>query len=445
MITKSKYTFLIKDKDKFLVYNSFKNDFWEVNRETFEFIRDLNISDNKAFNNAEEKALFDRLNSLSIVGSEQDDETRLDELRAKYLTASFSKERLLLTIAPTISCNLRCPYCFEGNKPSGIMDKATCDKLIEFIKYHKFAKSLQISWFGGEPTLCPQQIDYILDKILTEEGMPKLVYQDIVTNGTRLTGEVLELFEKYSFNMIQITLDGWRTSHDTKRVYPNGKGTFEEIMENLDFFMKKFPEVNISIRVNIDKVNKDDFMKIFHFFKENYPTKHNLSIYPGILKNCGSFNGGTKFLCNSEISEMYTNMAKEGIMVSYPKHHICGCGANHLSCYVIGPKGELYKCWQDVGIKDQEIGNIYEKNFSNQKILGRYLLHGANMTDTICLECPILPICDSNCANDRLMNLYHGADKELCCAYKENDYSLLKERLLGVYQQIQEQAKHTPS
>lgn len=59
-------------------------------------------------------------------------------------------------------------------------------------------------------------------------------------------------------------------------------------------------------------------------------------------------------------------------------------------------------------------------------------------------KCPILPICDSNCANDRLMNLYHGADKELCCAYKENDYSLLKERLLGVYQQIQEQAKHTP-
>lgn len=58
---------------------------------------------------------------------------------------------------------------------------------------------------------------------------------------------------------------------------------------------------------------------------------------------------------------------------------------------------------------------------------------------------PIQPICDSNCANDRLMNLYHGADKELCCAYKENDYSLLKERLLGVYHQIQEQAKHTPS
>lgn len=60
-------------------------------------------------------------------------------------------------------------------------------------------------------------------------------------------------------------------------------------------------------------------------------------------------------------------------------------------------------------------------------------------------ESPILPICDSNCANERLMNLYHGADKELCCAYKVNDYSLLKERLLGVYQQIQEQAKHTPS
>lgn len=36
------------------------------------------------------------------------------------------------------------------------------------------------------------------------------------------------------------------------------------------------------------------------------------------------------------------------------------CTATSLYGYVIGPKGEIYKCWEDVGIKEKEIGSVLD-------------------------------------------------------------------------------------
>lgn len=240
-------------------------------------------------------------------------------------------------------------------------------------------------------------------------------------------------------NAIQVTFDGIRERHDQKRIYPSGKGSYDLIMDNVETFIKQFPDITIKIRVNIDKTNSNDFLEIHDIFKRKYPSKKNIFVYPAALKACNLVGKNSPFLCNSDVAELYSNYIKQGIMVSYPNFSYMGCGANRLSSYVIGPQGELYKCWQDVGIPSKVIGNINSSKFSNDSLINKYLLHGSHMLQPECLDCPLLPICDSNCANDRLDNANGTGNHELCSIYKEQDYKILKEKLIALYKIVSQQ------
>lgn len=431
VLRKSIYTFLIKRDGIFLVYNSARNSFLRVNEDVFDFIENLNHDAAQSFHE-EERELLNDLAARGIVSTADDDANTAETLKIKYLTSVFSKELLSLTIAPTISCNLRCPYCFEKDKMPDRIAKETCDQIVTFIRNHKYSKALRIVWFGGEPLLCVDEIQYLLKKFQDEE-LPEIKNQEIITNGVLLKGRNLELFDKFKINRIQVTLDGNEEHHNKKRIWPNGNGTYDEILNNLEEFIKKYPSIEIAIRINIDKENSDDFFSIRKMFRAKYPSKRNLMIYPGILKDCGVIDKKSVFFCNSDIVNLYGRFMKEGIHVPYPRHCYLGCGANHLSNYVIGPKGELYKCWQDLGIKDRVIGDVFSDKFYNQPLLSKYLLHGSHVMNQQCMECPILPICDNNCANDRLDNFYKGGRHELCSAYKDDDYRALKDRLFFIY------------
>lgn len=430
MLRKSRYTFLIEREGIFLVYNSARNNFLKVSSGVYNFIKDIR-TDNPTSLDGKEKELLEKLIQLDIISTEEDDMNTLEYLKMKYLISSYSKETLTLTIAPTVSCNLRCPYCFEKSKPADIMTSETCNQVVRFVKSHQYAKDIRITWFGGEPLLCLDQITYMLERF-SEESIP-IKYQDIVTNGVLLHGQNLDFFEKYDIKRVQVTFDGTQENHDKKRIRPDGTGTYHEIMDNIDNFILRYPNIAVSIRVNIDKSNSDDYFAIRRRFKEKYPDKRNISIYPGILKDCGSAERNPIFFCNSDLTRLYERFRAEGIATPFPSHRYWGCGATRLSNYVVRPRGELYKCWQDIGIKERETGSVYSNPFLNVPLHNKYMFHGSHMMAQECLECPILPICDNNCANDRLENYYKGGNHELCSAYKDNDYKALKDKLYFIY------------
>ena len=104
------------------------------------------------------------------------------------------------------------------------------------------------------------------------------------------------------------------------------------------------------------------------------------------------------FLKNKEIAELQCELARQGYTACYPSIVKGGCTATCLSSYVIGPRGEIYKCWEDVGIKEREIGSVYEERFTNQSLLEKYVLNGSHMNNPECWECRLLPICKTDCA-----------------------------------------------
>ena len=97
-----------------------------------------------------------------------------------------------------------------------------------------------------------------------------------------------------------------------------------------------------------------------------------------------------------------------------------GCVAGMHQGFVLGPEGELYKCWDDVGRPTQVVGNIHGEDIITHPVLrAQYALGIDPYRDPECLACPVLPICGGGCPHRRLLARYHGrADVEYCSPYK---------------------------
>ena len=430
-IRKSRYCFLIKDKDDILAYTSAKNGFHVITPYIYDIISTINTPLSEIGKQYDEEEI-NTLHKLGLITTEQEDDSIIDRLRFRFLISAYATSVLNLTIHPTLQCNLECPYCFEKNKPLKKMDQQTCDKLIGFIENHKEAKTINITWFGGEPLMGTGVIQYLLDKIDTLEDK-KLGYQSIITNGTLLNSKTLETFKKHPLNQIQITFDGKKHTHDTKRIRHDGTGTYDTIISNLDDFIHACPDTKVDIRVNIDKNNADEFMDIYEELKQRYPEKQNLTIYPGILKACGNLSNGA-FLTNKDLLDINESFCQKGYPLQIPFTHCSGCTATALSSYVIGPKGEIYKCWEDVGIEEKVIGYVDGKTGKAPHLLTSYMMRGSHILDNACEECPLLPVCSNDCAHDRLFARENGMkDEELCTFYKTGNYEGLNHILLKFF------------
>lgn len=445
----SRYTILFEKEGHHLLYTSKRNNFYELDEPTYRFLSSLDkdeeedvdikvgqdspiIIDQAATNfDDETEAFLSDLHKKGILATEEEDQAYLENLEILSRMSSFNSSLINLTILPTISCNLRCPYCFEENKPAGKMSKETADKLIEFIKAHNTAKNLSICWFGGEPLLGINIMEYLLPKLSKLEGI-KLTGHSIISNGTLISDRVLNLFKDYPLDSIQITLDGNQESHDKKRIYPNGTGSFNQIISNAKKLASVLPDTRISFRVNVDNSNSSEYFDVYKLLSDEFEGAR-VGIYPGILRANRGCESEVFFSTRDHV-DFYRKLRNNGIPGNtYPVCSDRGCTATGISSYVIGPEGEIYKCWEHVGKKERIVGNINGEQSADNGLLRRFLLDGTGFTDSKCRECPLLPICSGGCPNRRIMNIMEGADNELCSIYNNDNRDALFTLLMDYY------------
>ena len=80
----------------------------------------------------------------------------------------YSKNTLLLEIAPTLNCNCQCGYCFVSKK-SQSMNIETQNNILDFIarRIVQGVRIVKVTWFGGEPLLAYQTISDLSKKIIS--------------------------------------------------------------------------------------------------------------------------------------------------------------------------------------------------------------------------------------------------------------------------------------
>lgn len=169
-----------------------------------------------------------------------------------------------IRIKPTNVCNHNCSYCayraedLQLGKDMVIKDYIPLQKMMEIIDdvEEMGVKAITFSG-GGEPFLYP----YLLDAVKRLSETP--VKFAALTNGSRLTGEVAEIFAQHG-TWLRISIDGWDDeSYSKYRGVPHGE--FTKVMDNIKHFKLMKGKCLMGVSIIVDQTNSSH---LYNFIKK---------------------------------------------------------------------------------------------------------------------------------------------------------------------------------
>lgn len=421
----SRYNYVLPSRAHgHLLYNALSNTFAEVDDQTYAQLEAIRQSP-EAYDFAQQPALCVQLTQMKALVEDGEEEQSLNLLKLKRLYTEYDTSALTLTIAPTLACNFACPYCFQENHRQGAMQPETEDRILEFIQRFGQLKYIRLIWFGGEPLLQFDRVQSLTEKIASL-AIPFCA--DMITNGYLLTPDVIQRLDDLKIRQMQITLDGPQATHDRRRVLMSGEPTYQRILDNLHNLFRVWKGI-VKLRVNVDKTNWDAYHLLHQELRRTF-TDASLKIYPGIVSEIVGVNPDLGCFLNKEdeVAFLVQQYRQYGIadLPFYPTHKFYGCTATTRNGFVIGPSGELYKCWNDVGKPEMVVGSVDERTPWNLNLLAKYMVGVSYFDDPGCQQCFYMPVCDGGCANFRLWNKYAGAQYDPCLKFAKGLPELLE-------------------
>lgn len=212
-----------------------------------------------------------------LVEDNYSEKQKIEDLRKKYLGHPAINVLYLLL---TDRCNFRCSYCFfEGGFPgktgSSDMSKETAKKAIDLYQ-RSLEKAIEknlvepedanVVLYGGEPLLNTEVLKFAIQYTtkLQDRGLfPKELSININTNGSLLTKDICKFLRRYNIEN-DISIDGPAEAHNQCRRYPNGRGTFEDVLKG--FRLSKEEGVKTCISCTIWEHNIEKLPEIFNWF-----------------------------------------------------------------------------------------------------------------------------------------------------------------------------------
>ena len=379
------------------VWNSYSNSLVKMDIPTYEMLQTDSLDPEIR------KQLVDN-GILVEKGRNEYEEVRERSFR---IVNSDTPDSLVMVIAPTLACNYKCVYCFENGRESycSMEDKAV-SRVKEFVsgkvRELKSLKQIRITWFGGEPLLAFPVIKTLSDFFIGLCEDRGIEYRaNIITNGRYLTEDIAVAFSELNISRVQISFDG------TEEVYCQKKQANSEdygiTVENIISASKHLK--NIILRVNISNNNFSDAYKLVDELLEKRGLAGKIKISPACTiegtseERCARYMEYVKE--ERKLREYIENeYGSSSYHVRIPCSRGAVCNLASKNNFVIGPRGELYKCEHHVGRKELEVGHLEEVD--NGKIEDYMSICSNVVGDSKCKTCSVYPICLGGCPNSYL-------------------------------------------
>ena len=420
----SKYNIVIDKSDLDIVlYNIYSGGLVKIEKQVFDLINNADNITNKI-------PYFEQLIKNGFIVNKN-----LDEYQR--VKKCFEEMQLMqpktysYVIAPTLKCNLNCVYCFQKDyerKNIQISDE-TIQNIVNYfdtvVRKSKGLEKIKITWFGGEPMICYEQILSLSCKI--KECLQKLNVEfetSMITNGTLLDEErIKQLLEIANLKKIQITLDGDVNNYCLKKC--TNPQIYYKVLNNIITTSKHLRTI---VRFNADKANYNELVELSKYLISNCQND-NLRIHYAQVKDYNDCCELDSTLLNdyeywvskeqfySDIGQDWRKSRKDNLPRFNGKSF---CGLIAKNNFVIDYNGNLFKCEHYLGKENKIVGNVIDGLYYNEA----YRESIGLVNDERCKECPIFPCCNySQCV------AMHECIKDGECSRFENQLKIIKEKV----------------
>lgn len=359
-------------------------------------------------NSIDEDDLLPDIIRLGFVVDNKINEISINDIDRQQYIFNSTPSDMHYIIAPTMTCNMQCNYCFEKNADTNkTMTFDDAKKVIKFIidqiKNNPNAKKLYIMWFGGEPCLASELIIYISKELIEFTNSRGITYNaTIVSNGLLLNKRLAETLKKEcKIRYAQITLDGLADTY--AKIKNISKKSFYKVIENIENI---YNVLGISIRINVNSNNKKEVKKLIKYLLDDKNLKNKVEIYLAPVRNY-QMNNKTNLFSVLEFQKfkrkITSELIKEGYINSIQHdlrmRSLVSCSSMQMMSAVIGPDLNLYRCEHCLGKAQYRIGTC-EDGFYRNSLDNEFLNY--QLLDK-CKQCKFLPMCGTGCREDQII------------------------------------------
>ncbi len=387
----------------------------------------------------DQKAVKDEMIKGRFLIDENTDELKI--LKFRNNVTRYNTHNPGMVIAPELSCNFSCPYCYVDRKKV-TMNPGIQSSVKKFFT-KKIAKSSNatVCWTGGEPLLALNVIEDLNSYFSSQCREKDVDYKcSMVTNGYLLTPDVVKRLKKIGLIKLQITLDGCKDYHDKFRFTKDGGKTYEKILSNIVYATNN--GLKITLRSNFNKDNIDGAYKLIDDLSESALDKNNFLFAPCMVmamggeSNCNSCNNFTNMEFAGLEPTLLLYALKKGFKMSKSKLTTFRiyCGANSLPLSVIDAHANILKCWCNLGDSlKNKIGHINEAgdiHFTDLNLFTDWMSWDP-FSIPECVDCKVLPVCMGGCMYHNIKGYTDKIDIG-CTHLKHNLEKILKLYYLSV-------------
>lgn len=316
------------------------------------------------------------------------------------------------TFIVTEQCQLSCSYCYLVGKNND--NKMTFDIASKAIDYIFSEPLLQDSdhvifdFIGGEPLLEIELISDIMNYI--SSFMEKLNHKwrnafeiRVTTNGLLYNHpKVQDFINQYKQNLsISISIDGNKKKNDKNRIYKDGRGSYDHIIDNVRLWMKQFPNEGTKMTIS-----HEDIPYIYESLKHLISLGiKRIDVNP-VVEDVWKENDD--FLFQEQLIKFADYIIDNNLwkdlqissfenFIGHPiekQQRLVPCGTMSLS---VDPHGNLYSCIRFAAYslrskKPMRIGNIF-KGLDKNKMRPLDLHYNNVISPDKCLDCDVASGC----------------------------------------------------
>ena len=346
---------------------------------------------------------------------EENEEKRAFKLAYLDFIDTREEDEIQLFFVPNYSCNFACSYCYqEGYSPAeSKMTTEVVDAFFNYIGTQFAGRKKYITVFGGEPLLPGESQRKIIEYLLQKSSEAKLDVA-FVTNGYTLASYV-DLLKTASIREVQVTLDGTKSVHDSRRYMKGGQSTFDKIIEGIDRCLQN--NISVNLRMVADKDNLGNLPELARFAIEKGWTASPL-FKTQIGRNY------ELHVCNSSPEKLYTRTElyeriyelikvypeiiefyKPGFSIAkyiaeneeLPSPLFDSCPACKTE-WAFDFTGTIYSCTATVGKKGEELGTFYPVVTKNEEAISQWQDRDITTIEK-CKTCEVALVCGGGCAS----------------------------------------------